>query len=164
MTGPVQVLVVGFDEASFSGEVIAELTRLREAGIVRLLDLLLVSRDDDGSLMVLPPPPGADPGLGRLTAAVLGADDEEDEPTLAGDGDGDGDGDGGSGDDGGGDAWSLDDAVPDHGSVAVALIEHTWAQPLVTAIRRGGGRPVDETWLAPSDLERLERLDSVPAD
>ena len=35
VTGPVQVLVVGFDAPSFSGEVLAELTRLREQGVVR---------------------------------------------------------------------------------------------------------------------------------
>lgn len=50
MIGPVQVLVVGFDQPTFSGEVLAEFTRLREAGIVRLIDLLLVSRTEDGAL------------------------------------------------------------------------------------------------------------------
>jgi hypothetical protein len=30
--GPVQVLVVGVGHSEFSGEVVAELTRLREAG------------------------------------------------------------------------------------------------------------------------------------
>jgi hypothetical protein len=86
--------------------------------------------------------------MGRLTMALLGSADEEDEPTLLGDGE----------------AWSLDDVVPDQGSAAVALIEHTWAQPLVAAIRGAGGRTLDETWLAPADVERLERLDAVPAD
>ena len=47
MIGPVQVLVVGFDRPTFSGEVLAELTRLREAGIVRLVDLLLVAREEE---------------------------------------------------------------------------------------------------------------------
>ena len=32
MIGPVQVVVVGFDHPSFSGEIIAEFTRLEEAG------------------------------------------------------------------------------------------------------------------------------------
>ena len=45
MIGPVQVLVVGFDRPTFSGEALAELTRLEDAGIVRLVDLLLVSRN-----------------------------------------------------------------------------------------------------------------------
>ena len=68
MTAPVQVLVVGFDEPSFSGEVLAELTRLRDAGVVRLVDVLLVRRDEDGTFDTLPPPQGADPDLGRIAA------------------------------------------------------------------------------------------------
>ena len=53
--GPVQVLVVGFDQPRLSGEVLEELTRLREAGVVRLIDLLLVSRAEDGTLETLAP-------------------------------------------------------------------------------------------------------------
>ena len=141
MTGPVQVLVVGFDEPSFSGEVRGELTRLREAGIVRLVDVLLVTRTEDG-LDTLPPPPHADPGLGRVAAALLAVGD-------------DGDVAGGEED---GVRWSLDDVVPESGSAAVALIEHLWAEPLVAAIRRAGGHPLDESWLAADDVARLERI------
>ena len=142
MSGPVQVLVVGFDEPSFSGEVVGMLSRLREAGIVRLIDVLLVSRDQDGSLVTLPAPVDADPTLGRLTTVLLGTD-EDAEPAAPRDRG----------------AWSLDDAVPEAGIAAVALIEHIWAQELVAAIGRAGGRPLDETWLAPADRERLEQLE-----
>ncbi|RYP84148.1 hypothetical protein EKO23_16900 [Nocardioides guangzhouensis] len=137
--GPVQVLVFGFDEPSFSGEVLAELGRLRDAGIVRLVDVLLVTRRADGALDTVPPPPGADPDLGRVAAALF--DRRAGEP---------------EGEEG--DAWSLDDAVPTGGTAAVALIEHTWAVPLIAAIGRAGGRPLDETWLAADDLALLESL------
>ena len=40
--GPMQVLVVGFDDPEFTGEIAAELKRLREHDIVRLVDLLVV--------------------------------------------------------------------------------------------------------------------------
>jgi hypothetical protein len=147
VTGPVQVLVVGFDEPSFSGEVMSELTRLRDAGVVRLVDLLLVSRAEDGSLVTLPPPGGVDPTLGRLATVLLGTGDGAEA---------------GVGDER--DVWSLDDAVPATGIAAVALIEHVWAQGLVAALRGAGGHPVDETWLAPSDVERLERIESSSPD
>ena len=142
MTAPVQVLVVGFDAPSFSGEVLAELARLREAGVVRLIDVLLVSRAEEGAFEILPPPPGADTDFGRVAAEVLGLPEE---------GDGAPEGLEGS-------TWSLDDAVAPGGTAAVALIEHTWAQPLVESIRRAGGHPLDETWLAPADVERLSIL------
>ena len=142
MTGPVQVLVVGFDEPTFSGEVLAELTRLKEAGVVRLVDVLLVSRDENGTLETLPPPPGADAGLGRVAAEILGLPD----------------GGGGAPERVEGDTWSLDDAVPPGSTGAVALIEHLWAEPLVASIRRAGGQLLDETWLAPDDVARLGNL------
>ena len=149
MSGPVQVLVVGFEEPSLSGEILAELTRLGEAGVVRLLDVLLVTRTEDGRLETLPAPPGADPGLGRLATAFLAQTENEEVRD----------------DMGGSDptAWSLDDAMLPGGASAVAFIEHTWAQPLVLAIRRAGGQLLDETWLAPDDLALLGRLaDELP--
>ena len=150
MTGPVQVLVVGFDQPSFSGEVMAELDRLGQAGTIRLIDVLLVARGDDGSFDSLPFPEGAAPGLGRLAAEILGeADADGVGPTAAEDADADG---------ADGAAWSLADAVPVGSSAAVALIEHLWAIPLRAAVHRSGGRALDETWLAPADVERLERL------
>ena len=69
MIGPVQVLVVGFDRPTFSGDVLAELARLREAGIVRLVDLLLVSRSHDGTLQTLPTSAEGQADLGGLAAS-----------------------------------------------------------------------------------------------
>jgi Family of unknown function (DUF6325) len=161
--GPVQVLVVGFDRPTFSGEVLAEFTRLREAGIVRLVDLLLVSRAEDGTLEALAAPPGTGGDLGVLAASLLSqpeaeasgepavaAADPADQAHQADDAD--------DADQANGAAWSLADAVPPGSAAAVALIEHIWATPLNAAIRRAGGRPLEETWLAPSDLDLLERL------
>src|SRR5215213_10656432 len=77
MVGPVQVVVVGFDRPRFSGEVVAEFTRLEEAGIVRLVDLLLVSRAEDGSFETMTDEE-IPAHLGRLAAGVLGWAGEED--------------------------------------------------------------------------------------
>jgi Family of unknown function (DUF6325) len=154
--GPVQVLVVGFDRPTFSGEVLAEFTRLREAGIVRLVDLLLVSRSEDGALERLAAPSQVGADLGELAALLLGEPPSEasGEPAVAGPDQvrptANATVNGG--------AWSLADAVPPGSVAAVALIEHIWAAPLTAAIRRAGGRPLEETWLAPNDLEALEAL------
>ena len=143
MTGPVQVLVVGFERFTFSGEVMTELDRLREAGTARLLDVLLVERADDGTLQTLPVPPGAPPGWGSLAASMLGSPDPA-VPSTAEPLDGS--------------TWSLADAIPVGTSAAVALIEHLWATPLREAIDRAGGRPLEETWLDREDVERLDRM------
>jgi hypothetical protein len=136
----VQVLVVGFEHPTFSGEVLGELTRLERAGVVRLVDVLLVRRAEDGTLETLEPPDELGAGRGSVAAALLRraqpAEDEEPEPA----------------------GWSLADAVPPGSVAAVALIEHVWAAPLRDAIAGAGGRPLEETWLAPEDHAMLESL------
>jgi hypothetical protein len=142
--GPVQVLVLGFDHPTFSGEVAAELARLTDAGIVRLVDLLVVERGMDGSLETLEVPDGIPQGLGGLAAALLG--------------EGDADPEAGQGSPPHAASWSLADAMPPGSVAAVALIEHTWAGPLRAAIGAAGATPLEETWLGPGDVERLEEL------
>jgi len=148
--GPVQVLVVGFDQPTFSGEVLAELTRLREAGIVRLIDVLLVSRTEDGTLETLEPPDGFAADLGGIAAAVLGQPEDVAAEVVAADTD--------VTNIESASTWSLADAIPIGRAAAVALIEHLWAAPLTAAIQRAGGSPLEETWLARQDVEFLETL------
>jgi hypothetical protein len=145
--GPVQVLVVGFEHPKFTGEVLAELTRLRQAGVVRLLDVLLVERSADGTLETLPPPVELGAGSGRLVAALVGVPDAESD---AGPADEDERGESSS--------WSVADVVPSDSVAAIALIEHIWAAPLLTAVRRAGGVSLEETWLAAEDIALLEAL------
>lgn len=146
MTGPIQVLVVGFDRPTFSGEVLAEFTRLREAGIVRLVDLLVVSRTEEGAFETLALPEGLEADFGDVAARVLGQAENSAEPAaLAAKVDA-------------ASTWSLTDAIPIGGTAAVALIEHTWAASLSEAIQHAGGTFLDETWLAREDRELLEAL------
>ena len=145
--GPVQVLVVGFDQPRFSGEVLAEFARLREAGIVRLLDLLVVERAEDGSFNTLAAPTELGTASGDLAAALLGdAAGTADATTQA------------AGEDAADWQWSLSDAVPPGSVAAVVLIEHLWAPPLLSAIQRAGGTPLEESWLAADDIDVLEQL------
>jgi hypothetical protein len=152
--GPVQVLVVGYEQPTFTGEVLAELARLREAGLVRLVDVLLVTRAADGTFDTVELTKDAAHGLpdlphgsGALATALLGHSDEAgDDRMEAGSDDLDAlDGT----------VWSLADSVPAGTTAAVALIEHLWAAPLRDAIQRTGGVPLDEIWLAEADLQRL---------
>jgi uncharacterized membrane protein len=151
--GPVQVMVVGFRETDFKGEVMAELKRLKEADIVRLVDLVVVSKGADGEiagveLSDLSPEESAE--LGAIAGALvgLGMDGEEgaEAGALAG---AEAAEDGMLGDE---EMWSIADAIPVGTTAAVALIEHRWAIPLRDAIRKAGGVPLADSWLHPEDL------------
>ena len=51
--GPVQILTVAFERNRFKGEILPELERLKEAGVVRLIDLLVVRKDASGAVATL---------------------------------------------------------------------------------------------------------------
>jgi Family of unknown function (DUF6325) len=142
--GPVQALVIGIEHPRFDGQVLSELAKLRESGIVRLLDLLVVRRDDDDEefeTVELPAALGAPDG--SIVAAIVGHSSPDtrpadERPEVA--------------------SWSLADAIPAGSLAAIALIEHLWAGPLVSAIAQSGGTALEETWLAAPDRDALEAL------
>ncbi|MGA8219556.1 MAG: DUF6325 family protein [Solirubrobacterales bacterium] len=153
--GPVQLLVVGFEDGKFSGEILAELRRLREHDIVRLIDLMFVARGVDGEFEAVEHsdlPADEAEAFGALAGALLGlgAGGEEgmEAGALAGaeavdergsvlDPD---------------DVWYLADAIPPGTSAGIALLEHRWAIPLRDAIERAGGHSLVDAWVHPSDL------------
>src|SRR4051812_20961053 len=51
--GPVQLIVLGFSEPEFHGEIIAELERLRASDTVRVIDALAVHKDAAGEVEVM---------------------------------------------------------------------------------------------------------------
>jgi uncharacterized membrane protein len=154
--GPMQILVIAFKDPQLTGEILPELHRLREHDIVRLIDLLVVSKDDDGNLSHLEMSDlskaefrelgafvgaligfGAEGEAGLEKGALAGADE------LAG---------GLFGDE---ERWAVTDAVPAGSAAAIALLEHRWAIPLRDAVHRAGGLNVTDAWLHPADLMGL---------
>lgn len=151
--GPVQILVVGFQETNFQGQVLDELKRLTDEGIVRLVDLAVVSKDEAGDVAAvelsgLSAEESAE--LGALAGAMigLGMDGEEgmEEGAIAG---AEAAEEGFIGED---EVWSIADAIPAGTTAAVALIEHRWAIPLRDAIRSAGGVALADSWVHPEDL------------
>jgi len=68
--GPVDYLVVEFpaSRANFSGEMAAELTALVDRGLVRVLDLLFLKKDADGTVEGFESHEFGDDELGELRA------------------------------------------------------------------------------------------------
>jgi uncharacterized membrane protein len=151
--GPVQVLVVGFGEdAQFKGEALAELKRLREADIVRLIDLLFVRKNADGSVEKIEITDEEElTKLGAVAGALIGfgAAGEEglEEGALAG---ALAMADGTMFDEA--QVWYIADQIPEGMSAAVAVLEHRWAIPLRNAIWSAGGLALADEWIHPQDL------------
>jgi uncharacterized membrane protein len=153
--GPVQVLVIGFEDGKFSGEILAELRRLREHDVVRLIDLLFVAKDESGELAAIEQSdlgPDEAKAFGALAGALIGMGAAGEEGVEAGAAMG-----AAAVDERGSvldpdDVWYLADVIPPGSSAGIALLEHRWAIPLRDAIARAGGRNLADTWIHPEDL------------
>ena len=118
--GPVDYLVVEFPagKASFTGEMADALATLVDEGIIRILDLLVILKDEEGNFEAHEIDDvenlGELRGLETHVAEILAA---EDVANLA--------------------------AAMENGSVAGVLVwENTWAAPFASAARRAGGQLV----------------------
>jgi uncharacterized membrane protein len=154
--GPVQLLVLGFNNAEFHGEISRELEKLRESGTVRVIDALAVHKDAEGEIEVqhlsnltreeaieLGSKVAALVGLGIAgeegmhAAAEIGVEqaaahglevfDDELE-------------------------WDVVGEIPDDSAAALILLEHLWAVPLRDAIARAGGYRLADGMISPYDL------------
>ena len=132
MSASLESIIIGFPETHFSGEIATELAQLIDSGLIRLVDLVLVAKGEDGTLAVLEV--DEDEGASALAAldgevgGVIGPEDIEHA------------------------AASID------GGTALLMIvwEDLWARPFGDALRRAGGELIEGLRI-PGDLaETLE--------
>jgi hypothetical protein len=139
--GPIDFLLMEFPLAQLTGEASAALVDLVERGIIRLYDLMVISKDETGLVEVLELTDPA--GVGGFTyfagarSGLLGDDDR---------------------------AAAAEAMEP--GTVAVLLVyENTWAVPFVEAARNSGGEVIAGARIPAADvmgaLEALESLEPV---
>ena len=153
--GPVQLIVLGFTEPNFHGEIIAELERLRASDTVRVIDALAVYKDQDGALEVehlsnLSEDEAIE--LGTVIGALVGLGIEGEEGAEVGA-------------IAGGEAavhvftdeeaWDIIEEIPNNTAAALVLLEHQWAVPLRDAIARAGGFRISEGFISPLDLVEI---------
>ena len=153
--GPVQLIVLGFNHPDFHGEVIAELERLHENGMVRVIDSIAVYKDADGELEVehlsnLTQDEAIEFGTKIGALIGLGIDGEEGMEAGAEAGAAQ------AAEEGinvfGGDEWDVLEDIPNDSAAALILLEHHWAVPLRDAIARAGGFRISDGFISPLDL------------
>jgi uncharacterized membrane protein len=167
--GPVQLIVLGFDQPEFHGEIIAELEKLRESDTVRVIDSLAVYKDANGELEVehlsnltedeaieLGTKIGALIGLGiegeegMEAGAAAGAEQAATEgihPLLSNE-----------------DTWDVLADIPNDSAAALLLLEHHWAVPLRDAIARANGFRISDGFISPFDLVTIGLLSADEAN
>jgi uncharacterized membrane protein len=165
--GPVQLLVLGFKHPDFQGEIRAELDRLRDNDLVRVIDALGVRKDADGNVETLHESQlSADQqqAFGALIGGLigLGAAGEEGFELGAERGAEAVAERGGVFDEE--EAWDVLEEIPPDSAGLLVLLEHRWAIPLRDAIARAGGVRLASEFISPLDLVAVGLVSAAEAE
>ncbi len=118
--GPVDYIVVEFPGSKFNGEIAPALVDLVDRGVIRVLDLLIIKKEEDGSVE------GFEVSdLDEDEAAGLRGFESELAMLLSED-----------------DVTAVAAALEPGSSAAVLVWENSWASPFASAVRRSGGQLV----------------------
>ena len=158
--GPVQLIALGFNHPDFHGEIIAELERLRENDMVRVIDSLAVYKDADGGLEVehlsnLSEREAIEYGTKIGALIGLGIEGEEGIEAGAAAGAEEVAAAGGVNVFTEEEGWDVLEDIPNDSAAALVLIEHHWAVPLRDAIMRAGGFRISDGFISPLDLVEI---------
>ena len=118
--GPVDWIVVEFPGSRFNGTIAPTLTDLVDRGIIRVLDLLMIRKDEDGEFEAFEISDLDDSEIGRireLETAMANLLSQEDVQSVA-------------------------EAVEPGSTAALLVWENLWAAPFGSAVRHAGGQLV----------------------
>ena len=118
--GPVDYLVVEFPGSNFTGEIMPEMVDLVERGVVRVLELVVIKKDEDGSFEALEFDDISGGVLGELRAM------ERDLANLLSEDD----------------VAAVAEALEPGSTAGLLIYENLWAAPFASAVRRAGGQVV----------------------
>lgn len=134
MYGPMQLLVIVFENPDFHGQIRRELESVMEKGMIRLIDLLFIWKDENGNIVSLEATQLDEEGVGEgAKAGVLAAAQENYGITDE-------------------DIMEITEAIPEKTAAAIFIIEHLWAKSLKKATRDAGGVLVSQGMLTPELL------------
>jgi hypothetical protein len=114
--GPLEYVMVAIEGNRFSGQILAELRAAQEKGIIRVIDLLMIKKDEQGNVMVLELSDLSEEEgrpFGFLAGNMLSIFEPDDvEATVS--------------------------QIPNNSAAGLLLVEQTWAIPLKEAILNAG--------------------------
>lgn len=136
--GPIDYIMVEWPGRQPNGEVAPHLVDLVDRGLIRILDLAFVAKDDDGSVAGIEM---ADLGDGATEFEVF---EGASSGLLSGD-----------------DLEEAAAALEPGTSAAILVFENTWAAPFAAAVRRSGGQLVASGRIPVNDV--LAALEAAEA-
>jgi uncharacterized membrane protein len=156
MLGPLQLVVIGFDEDKYARDIILEIKSLRKAKTIRLFDLLYVFKHADGTIdskEVTDLQDEEQREFGTLLRSLVGLSKEDlehdDAEEVAESLDSSADQFGFSDTE----IKDLADRIPNNSSAILVIFEHTWARRVKAAMLNAGGYVRAQGLIDPATLE-----------
>ena len=115
--GPVEYIAIAFPGNKFSGEIIPAIQKLQESGTIRVLDLVIISKDADGNVAAIelaeasPETQATFAVLGVESKNLLGEEDFED----------------------------IGSALDPNSTAALMIWENVWAAEFAKSLRNADG-------------------------
>ncbi len=131
--GPLEYVVLGFENGQFASVVLPELNAIQQSGLIRVVDLLFVSKAADGTVSMQEV---SELGESDLTAYEALADDLAGLLTAE-------------------DVDRLTREIPAGTWAVLVLFEHRWTLQLADAVRKAGGVLFTGGMVAPDALEKV---------
>ena len=131
--GPLEYTVIGFEGNRFNGEIAREIEAVVEDRIIRLVDVVFVTKDIDGEVAIVEIDNKDDArfaGFAPLISDLMGLLTPDDIALLA-------------------------DEMPNNTSALILLFEHRWAERVKDAIKGAGGFLISRRTIAPEALEMV---------
>lgn len=131
--GPIELVVLRFPGNDFRGEILPEIQRVVDGGVIRIIDILLAIRIGDDPVRVMEIEELADEVLQRfqpVVSEVTGMLTEQD-------------------------AYALSAGLGPDSSIALLIFEHAWARRVGDAIANAGGEVVMNERLPRAVVEEL---------
>jgi uncharacterized membrane protein len=129
--GPLEYTVIGFEGNRFNGEIAKEIEKVVEKRIIRLVDVVFITKDIDGEVAVVEIDNKADPrfaGFAPMLQDLMGLLTPED-------------------------VVAIGDGLPKNTSALVLLFEHRWAEKIKDAMGAAGGFLISRNTIPPEVLE-----------
>jgi len=137
--GPVEYIIVGFPENNFQGKIAPALEQLIESKTVRILDLVFIAKDADGSIAALEFDQLAESeaeAFHALNAEIGGVAGPEDIEHAA-------------------------SFLEPNSSAALLIWEDLWAAPFAAAVREAGGVLLEGARIPHELISDIENLASA---
>ncbi len=131
--GPLEYVVIGYEGDHFTSEILPALNTIQESDLIRVVDLVFVSKAADGTVTVREVNELGEEELdsyGDMVEELMGLLTAQDVDHLA-------------------------ETIPPGTSAVIVLLEHTWTLGLADAVRKAGGVLFTGGIVGPEALQQL---------